>query len=101
MSRRIDGARGKAFEIWFDGAALSAYPGETVAAVLLAAGHRRTRISGRRGAPRGVYCAMGLCWECLVVVDGRPNLRACLTPVAPGMRVETQRGQGHPAGEPR
>jgi predicted molibdopterin-dependent oxidoreductase YjgC len=98
-ARRLGGERGQAFEIWFDGAPLRAYPGETVAAVLLAAGRRRTRVSGQLGAPRGVYCAMGLCWECVVVVDGRPNLRACVTPVAPGMRIETQHGPGDLGGE--
>ncbi len=98
-ARRMGGGegRGEAFEISFDGEALRAYPGETVATVLLAAGRRRTRVTGRRGEPRGLYCGMGLCWECVVVVDGRPNQRACTTAAAPGLRVETQRGPGEGA----
>ena len=37
---------------------------------------------------------MGVCFECLVQVDGRPGVRACTTPIVEGMRVETQRGAG-------
>ena len=98
-ARRLGGGegRGAAFEISFDGEALLAYPGETVATALLAAGRRRTGVTGRRGEPRGLYCGMGLCWECVVVVDGRPNQRACTTAAAPGLRVETQRGPGESA----
>lgn len=95
-ARRLGGGegRGEAFEITFDGETLGAYPGETVATALLAAGRRRTGVSGRRGEPRGLYCGMGLCWECVVVVDGRPNQRACTALATPGLRVETQRGPG-------
>jgi predicted molibdopterin-dependent oxidoreductase YjgC len=94
--RRIEGdvLRGAPFEFLADGEPVRAYPGETVAAALLAAGRRRARTTTRRAEPRGVYCGMGVCFECLIVVDGRPNLRACTTPAAPGMRVETQHGPG-------
>lgn len=47
------------------------------------------RRTGRRGEPRGLFCGMGLCFDCLVTVDGRPDIRACITPAADGMRVET------------
>lgn len=63
--------------------------GTTVAAALLAAGLRRFRHAPRHGDPRGLFCGMGLCYECLVTVDGIPNVRACLTPVAEGMVIET------------
>ncbi len=46
------------------------------------------------GAPRGIYCGMGVCFDCLVVVDGVPNTRACTTLVADGMRIERQVGLG-------
>ena len=94
--RRIAGdvERGEPFEILVDGEAVAAYPGETVAAALIAAGRRGTRATMRRGEPRGLYCGMGLCFECVMVVNGQPNVRACVTAVAPGMRVETQRGLG-------
>jgi predicted molibdopterin-dependent oxidoreductase YjgC len=44
------------------------------------------------GAPRGPFCLMGVCFECLVEIDGRSNCCACMTQVAPGMRIVTQRG---------
>ncbi len=68
--------------------------GDTVAAALLAAGRRVCRWTGRRQEPRGLLCGMGVCFECQVQIDGRPGVRACQTPVAEGMRVETQRGAG-------
>ena len=74
--------------IRFDGAEIDALPGETIAAALAAAdivAVRRTR----SGAPRGPYCGMGVCFDCLVTVDGRPNQRACLTKVEPGMDVRS------------
>ena len=99
MSRggwRIEGdvERGEPFEFLVDGKRVRAYPGETVAAALLAAGRRRTRGTTRCGEPRGVYCGMGVCFECIMVVDGRPNVRACTTLAAPSMRIETQRCLG-------
>ena len=100
--RRIEGdvERGEPFEFLADGEPVSAYPGETVAAALLAAGRRRTRATTRCGEPRGLYCGMGVCFECIMVVDGRPNIRACVTPAVPGMRVETQPGPGGRIGPP-
>ena len=78
----------------FDGQELHAVEGQTVAAALLAAGRRVWRTTTRCGEPRGLFCGMGVCFDCLVQVDGRPNVRACQTLVAEGMRVETQRGAG-------
>ncbi len=83
--------RGPAFEITVNGAPCTAYPGETLATVLLAAGKRVLRFSPILGEPRGGYCGMGVCFDCLVTVNGRPNIRACLTPAQPGDRVEVQR----------
>ena len=60
--------------------------GDTVAAALLASG-RWTFRRDQAGAPRGPFCLMGVCQECLVEIDGVPNRRACLLPVAHGMRV--------------
>ena len=78
----------------FDGIAMRAASGQTVAAALLATGRRSLRRSSRRSAPRGLFCGMGVCFECVMQIDGRPNVRACVTPVTEGMRVETQRGWG-------
>ena len=74
--------------IRFDGAEIEALPGETIAAALAAADIVAVR-QARSGAPRGPYCGMGVCFDCLVTVDGRPSQRACLTKVAPGMDVRT------------
>lgn len=83
--------RGRAVSLTLDGRAVTAFEGESVAAVLLAEGHRATRTT-RGGAPRGVYCGMGVCFDCLVVVDGVPNTRACVTWVHEGMDVRRQAG---------
>ncbi len=82
-------ARGPALNVTVNGTAVEAYDGETIAAVLLAAGLWQLRRTRRRGEPRGPYCGMGVCFECLVTVDGTAAVRACLTPVTDGMRIET------------
>jgi predicted molibdopterin-dependent oxidoreductase YjgC len=83
--------RGAALSLTVDGRTVIAYEGETVAAVLLAEGHIATR-NTRSGSPRGVYCGMGVCFDCLVVVDGVPNTRACVTWVREGMDIARQDG---------
>ena len=95
MSLRLpDGhglARGRAVALSLDGRAVTAFEGESLAALLLAEGHVATRIT-RGGEPRGVFCGMGVCHDCLVVVDGIPNTRACVTWVREGMDVRRQDG---------
>jgi D-hydroxyproline dehydrogenase subunit gamma len=66
--------------------------GASVAAALLAAGLGSTRTTPVSGAPRAPYCMMGVCFECLVQIDGQPNRQACLVTVADGMQVRTQQG---------
>jgi D-hydroxyproline dehydrogenase subunit gamma len=83
--------RGTELSLMLDGRTVTAYEGETVAAMLLAEGHVATRKT-RGGSPRGVYCGMGVCFDCLVVVDGVPNTRACVTWVREGMDVARQDG---------
>jgi predicted molibdopterin-dependent oxidoreductase YjgC len=85
--------RGPAVTITIDGQARTAYPGETVAAALIAEDGMATRRTAS-GAWRGVYCGMGACFDCLVVIDDAPNARACMTLVADGMRIERQQGSG-------
>ena len=85
--------RGVEVKVLLDGRPARAFAGETVAAVLIAEeGLRARRTAG--GAARGIYCGMGVCFDCLVVVDGVPNTRACMTLVADGMRIERQAGLG-------
>jgi len=78
----------------FDGAAVPAHPGDTVASALIAAGALMTSRSAKYRRPRGAYCLLGDCGTCLVRVDGEPNVRACLTTVRDGMRVESQNSYG-------
>jgi D-hydroxyproline dehydrogenase subunit gamma len=85
--------RGRLLTILVDGQELPAHEGETVAAALLAASRRVLRTTAG-GEPRSYFCGMGLCHDCLVIVDGRPNVRACTTPVRNGLRVEIQHGAG-------
>lgn len=80
------------FSILIDGEPVQAYAGETIAGALLAAGRRTIRHTDKRGEPRGLYCVMGVCWDCAVMIDGR-TVRACVTPAAPGLSVETLRGR--------
>ncbi len=84
--------RGDVFDLRVDGERVPAYPGETIAAALLAAGRRALRHTALRGEPRGVYCAMGVCGECVMVVNGEPGVRTCVTLAVPGMTVQAQRG---------
>ena len=86
--------RGPELRILVDGRPLRAYEGETVAVALLAAGIRRLRTTPALGEGRGPYCGMGVCFECLLIVDGQPNVRSCQEPVREGMRVQTQVGLG-------
>lgn len=72
-----------------DGKLVAAFAGETVATVLLALGQQTFRHTERKHAPRGLYCGMGVCFDCLVTIDGIENVRACMTPVAEGMVIQT------------
>lgn len=78
----------------FDGQPVPFRNGQTIGAALVADGRlawRTTRVEDR---PRGIFCGIGVCFDCLVVVDGEPNRRACLTPAASHLAVSTQVGTG-------
>jgi predicted molibdopterin-dependent oxidoreductase YjgC len=79
----------------FDGRPVPFRPGQSVGAALTAAGVRSWRTTRVAARPRGLFCGIGVCFDCLVVVDGRPNERACLVPADADMRVETQEGTGY------
>jgi aerobic-type carbon monoxide dehydrogenase small subunit (CoxS/CutS family) len=85
--------RGAALTFTMNGVAVQGYEGETIATALLAAGRAALRVT-LTGAPRGIYCGRGICHDCLVTVDGEPNVRACVTVVRSRMCVETQTGLG-------
>lgn len=75
-----------------DGRTILAREGETIAAALLAAGIQVNRYTLKRGEPRGLFCGIGQCTDCAMVVNGVPNVRTCVTPVAEDMAIETQHG---------
>lgn len=85
-------AAARAVEVTIDGQAFAARDGDTVAATLLAAGFDACRTTPVSGAARGPFCLMGACFDCLAVIDGRPNQQTCLIPVRAGMRIERQQG---------
>ncbi|TPI11597.1 (2Fe-2S)-binding protein [Mesorhizobium sp. B4-1-3] len=66
--------------------------GDSVAAALLAAGASPLRESPVDDSPRAPYCMMGVCFECLVEIDGKQNQQSCLTKARPGMIVKRQHG---------
>src|SRR5215467_625865 len=78
----------------FDGKECFGYENETVAAALHAQGLRVLSHSAEKKRPRGLYCAIGNCSSCMMVVDGESNVRVCLEPLKEGMVVETQKGKG-------
>ena len=90
--REID--RGRQVRFQYDDRTITAHEGESIAAALSASRCRILRYTSRRGEPRGVFCNMGICFDCLVEIDGRPNQRACQIPVAEGIQVKTQQGVG-------
>ncbi|MFI6055701.1 (2Fe-2S)-binding protein [Streptomyces violascens] len=93
--RELAGALpGPAFEVRVDGRPVSALPGQSVAAVLWAAGILAWRTTRGGGRPRGAFCGIGQCYECLAVINGVPNRRACLVPAGPGDEITTQEGDG-------
>lgn len=86
---RLGGDADPVVTITVDGEPVQARAGDTVAAALVAAGRLALRRTLRGGAPRGVFCGMGICFDCVVRVNGLDGVRSCLTPVAEGMRVES------------
>ena len=81
----------EAFVFHFADREIPARPGETVGAALLAADIRLLR-RAEDGGPRGLFCGIGVCWECRCVIDSRPNTRACMVEAKPGMTVRLQDG---------
>lgn len=84
----------KPVQITLNGQSVIAQEGDTVAAALLCQGIKCTRTTAITNTPRGPFCLMGVCFECLMVIDGVANQRACMTRVHPGMCVETQLATG-------
>lgn len=85
---------GAPFQITMDGRAVTALPGQSVAAALWGAGIVAWRTTRAGGRPRGAFCGIGQCYDCLATINGEPNRRACLVPARPGDAITTQEGDG-------
>jgi hypothetical protein len=97
MFRPISDAEGGTrLSFTFDGRPLTGRAGDTVAVSLLANGIVACRETPVSDAPRAPYCLMGVCFDCLVVIDGVGNRQGCLVPLRDGMRIETQHGRRQP-----
>jgi sarcosine oxidase subunit alpha len=93
MFKRLPDAAAKPVTLKVDGRAIEARGGDCIAAALLAAGISPTRLSAVSQSPRAPYCMMGVCFECIVMVEGNANRQGCLVPVRDGMEIETIMGK--------
>lgn len=84
--------KGRLVTFTHDGQTLQGYEGEPIAAALKAAGIQIHRYTAKKHMPRGIFCAIGRCTDCVMVVNGEPNVRTCMTPLEEGMEVDTQYG---------
>lgn len=92
LFRPLPATGGDSVTIELDGRTMHVPAGRSVAAALLAAGVTRFRSTPVSGAPRAPYCMMGVCFECLIEIDGVPNRQSCLIEVREGMTLRTQEG---------
>ncbi|MCS6890275.1 MAG: (2Fe-2S)-binding protein [Rhodovarius sp.] len=97
MFRRLPEAESRpVIPFTFEGRPAEGRAGDSVAAAVLALGELACRETAISRTPRGPYCLMGVCFDCLMEIDGVPNRQACMVPLAPGMRVARQRGPRQP-----
>jgi predicted molibdopterin-dependent oxidoreductase YjgC len=80
--------------IYFEGKPITALEGETIASALINAGIKAFRHTHKERQYRGIFCGIGRCTDCVMIVDGQPNVRTCVTPVQDGMRIDRQIGLG-------
>ncbi|MEK9751822.1 MAG: (2Fe-2S)-binding protein [Rhodospirillaceae bacterium] len=92
MFKRLELENDGAVTFEYEGRNLTAHAGDTVAAALLAAGEAVFRSTPGKGVERGPFCMMGVCFDCLMEIDGMPNTQACQVVVRPGMKVARQSG---------
>ncbi|MCQ2240784.1 (2Fe-2S)-binding protein [Treponema sp.] len=84
--------KGREVHFTFDGKDYTGCEGESIAAALKAAGVMIHRYTSKNHKPRGIFCAIGRCTDCVMIVNGQPNVRTCITPLTEGMTVQTQYG---------
>ncbi|MBC3888587.1 (2Fe-2S)-binding protein [Acetobacterium paludosum] len=83
---------GRKVAFFMDGKQMEGYEGEPIAVALKAGGVMIHRYTQKNHEPRGIFCAIGRCTDCVMIVDGVPNIRTCITPLVSGMRIQTQDG---------
>ena len=93
MFRKPPEAAAGLITVYVQGRPVQVNAGESAAAAAMLAGLVASRHSPVSGAPRAAYCMMGICFECLMVIDGIASRQACLVPVREGMRIEPQDGR--------
>lgn len=87
-----------AVNVNFNGRPLAAVPGQSIGAALVSNGITAWRSTRKNARPRGLFCGIGVCFDCLVTVDGETNQRACLVEVQEGMEIDGScTDQGGPA----
>lgn len=90
----LGGVCRKRCSFYFNGEELEGFLDEPIAVSLANHGVKQFRLTEKKGEPRGLFCGIGQCNDCVVVVNGVPNVRSCVTLLEEGMRVETQHGFG-------
>ena len=94
MFKRLNDQQQRLVTVILDGRPVEVPDGETVAAAVLASGMDYIRTTPISGAQRAPFCLMGVCYECLMIIDGQPNRRACQERVRDGMTIQRQHGTG-------
>ena len=84
--------KGRTVTFTYNGMELKGCEGEPISAALKAAGVMVHRYTKKEHKPRGIFCAIGRCTDCVMIVDGQPNVRTCVTPLQEGMQIKTQYG---------
>jgi len=84
----------KKVNITVDGKKIEALKGDCIASAIIASGKNIFRYTEKYKKPRSLFCGIGQCNDCMMIVDGIPNIKTCITPVREGMKVQTQIGKG-------
>lgn len=99
MFKQLPNKDAEMLQVFLNGQSIQVQKGTTVAAMALTQGLRHTRTTSISQSKRAPFCMMGVCYDCLMVIDGKANQRACATYVKKGMQIETQKGVGPEMGE--
>ncbi len=99
MFKQLSNSSVETVKITLNGQEIQVSQGMTVAAAVLTQGLRYTRTTPISNSKRSPFCMMGVCYDCLMVIDGKANQRACSTYIKKGMQIKTQQGVGPSLGE--